>query len=86
MPCPMRFGPPPSTMIFFRRSVAPRTRTFGLVGRVHVGGVGGKLGRAGIDPLVDRAHTQRAALAARIAVLGGLEQLAPAGGPRSPSA
>ncbi len=28
----------------------------GLVGRVHVGGVGGELGRAGIDALVDRTH------------------------------
>ena len=37
MPCPMRFGPPPSTMIFLR-SVGLRFAFF-LVGRIHVGGV-----------------------------------------------
>ena len=55
-----------------------------LVGRVHVGGVGGELGGAGVDALVDRAHAQRAALLAdrpcRWSSAGG-----PGAGRRSPS-
>ena len=31
---------------------------FGLVGRVEVGRVGGKLGSTGVDPLVDRTHAE----------------------------
>ena len=55
-----------------------------LVGRVHVGGVGRELGRAGVDALVDRAHAQGAALLADRGV-GGLRAGAPGGGRRSPS-
>ena len=33
-----------------------------LVGRVHVGRLGGELGGAGVDALVDRAHIECAAL------------------------
>ena len=29
-----------------------------LVGAVHIGGVGGELGGAGVDPLIDRMHAQ----------------------------
>ena len=43
---------------------------FGLVGRVHVGGVGGELGRAGVDPFVNRAHTESLALVADGGVSG----------------
>ena len=57
MPCPIRLGPPPSTMIL---SAVGRLRlAFFLVGRVQVGGVGRELGRAGVDALVDRPHAER---------------------------
>ena len=46
MPWPMRFGPPPRTMIFFL-SVGLASHLV-LVGRVHVGGDGGELGGAGV--------------------------------------
>ena len=37
-----------------------------LVGRIHVGGVGGELGGAGIDTLVNRQHLQLVAMAAQV--------------------
>ena len=43
-----------------------------LVSRVQVGGVGFELCRAGVDPLVNRAHAQRNALLANGGI-GGLE-------------
>ena len=61
MPWPMRFGPPPSTMIFLR--VGRLGLALLLVGRVHVGGVRRELGGAGVDALVDRAHAERVARA-----------------------
>ena len=69
MPWPMRFGPPPRMTTFLRsdgpRLVGRRAGEGRLVGRVHVGGGRGELGRAGVDALVDRAHVERAAQRAR---------------------
>ena len=45
---------------------------FSLVGRVHVGGVGRELGRAGVHPFVNRPHTERLAFVANGGV-GGFE-------------
>ncbi len=45
-----------------------------LIGRIHVGGVGGELGGAGIDALVDRQYLQLVAMAAQV-LLGDAEQL-----------
>jgi hypothetical protein len=45
-----------------------------LVGRVHVGGVGGEFRGAGVHALVDRAHAQLLAQLAH-GLVGGLEQL-----------
>ncbi len=45
-----------------------------LVGRVHVGSVGGELGGAGIHPLVHRQHLELVAVAAQV-LLGDAEQL-----------
>ena len=42
----------------------------GLVGGVHVGGVGGKFGRAGVHPLVNRPHAQGAPLVTQGGVRG----------------
>ncbi len=39
-----------------------------IVGRVHIGRVGGELGRAGVDPLVHRADAQRVAALAHLLV------------------
>ena len=36
-------------------------RAFALVGGIHIRGIGGELGRAGIDTLVHRSHAQRMA-------------------------
>ena len=68
MPWPMRFGPPPSTMIFCCCR-GPRLALL-LVGRIHVGGIGGKFGRTGVDPLVDRAHVERVATGAHRMLVG----------------
>ena len=43
---------------------------FSLVGRVHVGGVGRELGRAGVHPFVNRPHTERLAFVADGGVRG----------------
>ena len=54
--------PAPQHHDFF---VAGRLRlAFFLVGRIHIGGVGGKLGSAGIHALEHRAHAQRMAVSA----------------------
>ncbi|MCY1280808.1 hypothetical protein D9M70_296020 [compost metagenome] len=45
-----------------------------LVGRVHVGGVGGEFGGAGVHALEDRQHLQLVAMAAQV-LLGHAEQL-----------
>ena len=45
---------------------------FGLVGRIHVGGVGRELGRTGVHPFVNRPHTERLAFVADGGV-GGFE-------------
>ena len=63
MPWPMRFGPAAQDMIFLR-SVGVGLALL-LVGRVHVGGTGRELGRAGVDPLVHRAHPERMAVRSR---------------------
>ena len=52
--------------------LAPRRRpgfALFLVARVHVGSTGGELGRAGVDPLVDRADAQRPAMLAHHALI-----------------
>ena len=48
------------------RLVGGRARERRLVGRVHVGGGRGELGRAGVDALEDRAHAQRVARRAHL--------------------
>ena len=45
-----------------------------LVGRVHIGGVGGEFGSAGVDALVHRQHFQLVAVRAQ-ALLGNAQQL-----------
>src|SRR3990167_1378703 len=56
--------------------VATRRRRLALflVGRIHVGGVAGELGGAGVDALVHRQHFELVAMAAQ-ALLGDAEQL-----------
>ena len=58
MPWPMRLGPPPRMTIFSRSSGRASStgaaREGRRVGRIHVGGGRGELGRAGVDALVDR--------------------------------
>src|SRR5690606_38642362 len=49
-----------------------------LVGRIHVGGVGGELGGAGVYTLVHRQHFQLVAVSAQ-ALLGNAEQLGQTG-------
>ncbi|MCY1399195.1 hypothetical protein D9M71_142460 [compost metagenome] len=49
-----------------------------LVGRVHVGGVGGEFGGAGVHALEDRQDLQLVAVAAQV-LLGNAEQLGQAG-------
>ncbi len=77
MPWPMRLGPPPR-MTALSRSEGAASQAGGpakaaLVGRVHVGGGRGELGRAGVDALVDRAHSKRVAAPAHLR-LGELRQ------------
>ena len=43
---------------FARRAARERRR----IGRIHIGGGGGELGRAGVDALEHRSHRKRAAL------------------------
>ena len=66
MPWPMRFGPPPRITTFFLSegcaSLATAAGERRLVGRVHVGGGRGELGRAGVDALEHRPHAERVAL------------------------
>ena len=68
MPWPMRFGPPPRMTTLRcggRAGLAfDRAQRPGLVGRVHVGGLGLELGGAGVDALEDRAHAEALALGA----------------------
>ena len=43
--------------LLFVRRVGFTFTTFGLVGRIQVGGVGGELGGTGVHAFVHRAHT-----------------------------
>ena len=69
MPWPMRFGPPPRITTFLRsdgaRLVGGAAGERRLVGRIHVGGGRGELGRAGVDALEHRPHAERAAALGR---------------------
>jgi hypothetical protein len=52
MPWPMRFGPPPRIIDLVGRRARVGAASHGvLVGRIHVGGRGGELRRAGVDRL-----------------------------------
>ena len=70
MPWPMRFGPPPRMMTFLAsdglRLVGGLAGEGSGIGRVHVGGRRGELGRAGVDALEDRAHGESAAQLAHL--------------------
>ena len=54
MPWPIRFGPPPSTMIFFVAGGCALALI--PVARIEIRGGGGELRSTGIDPLEHRAH------------------------------
>ncbi len=57
-------------LVRWRALVRQLTRERRLIGRIHVGGGGGELGRAGVDALEHRANAERVALGGELGFRG----------------